>query len=147
METGEVFPGYLLCGAPKAGEVVFNTSHSGYEEIATDPSYFSQILVMTAPMQGNYGADDRVWESDKIWIKGFVALEIQLDTGEKSWWKKLAASHVPVLTHVDTRKLVLRLRKKGVVWGALVGQNSLSFGRDLIRETKRQPKDWTYIVF
>ena len=148
LETGEIFPGYLLCGAPQAGEVVFNTSHSGYEEIATDPSYFSQILVMTAPMQGNYGADDGVWESDKIWIKGFVSLEIQSDAGERSWREKLAASHVPLLTQVDTRKLVLRLREKGVVWGALVGlsENSLSFGRDLIRETKKQPKDWTYIV-
>ena len=56
----------------KAGEVVFNTSHSGYEEIATDPSYFSQIMVTTASMQGNYGIDDKVWESDQIFIRGFV---------------------------------------------------------------------------
>ena len=87
-------------------------------------------------------------ESDKIWIKGFVSLEIQSGVTEKSWQEKLAASHVPLLTQVDTRKLVLHLRDKGVVWGALVGlsENSLSFGRDLIRETKKQPKDWTYIV-
>lgn len=148
LETGEIFPGYLLCGAPEAGEVVFNTSHSGYEEIATDPSYFSQILVMTAPMQGNYGADDRVWESDKIWVKGFISLEIQSGATDRSWREKLAASHIPLLTHVDTRKLVLRLRDRGVVWGALVGlsDDSLSFGKNLIRETKKQSKDWAYIV-
>ena len=148
LETGEIFPGYLLCGAPQAGEVVFNTSHSGYEEIATDPSYFSQILVMTAPMQGNYGADDKVWESEKIWIKGFICLEMQSSKREQSWKEKLSACHIPLLTHLDTRKLVLRLRQGGTVWGALVelSDNSLSFGRNLIRETKKQPKDWTYIV-
>ena len=148
LETGEIFPGYLLCGAPQAGEVVFNTSHSGYEEMATDPSYFSQILVMTAPMQGNYGADDKVWESEKIWIKGFICLEMQSSKREKSWKKKLSACHIPLLTHLDTRKLVLRLRQGGTVWGALVelSDNSLFFGRKLIKETKKQPKDWTYIV-
>ena len=50
-------------GKPRAGEVVFNTSHSGYEEIATDPSYFGQIMVMTAPMQGNYGIERSAWET------------------------------------------------------------------------------------
>lgn len=148
LETGEIFPGYLLCGAPQAGEVVFNTSHSGYEEMATDPSYFSQILVMTAPMQGNYEADDKVWESEKIWIKGFVCLEMQSSERERSWREKLKAYHVPLLTHLDTRKLVLHIREKGVTWGALVelSENSLSLGRKLIKETKKQPKDWTYIV-
>ena len=148
LETGEIFPGFLLCGLPCAGEVVFNTSHSGYEEMATDPSYFSQILVMTAPMQGNYGADDTVWESEKIWIKGFVTLEIQSSSREQSWLNKLSACHVPILTGPDTRKLVLRLRDKGSTWGALVelSKNSLSFAKQLIREAKKQPKDWTYIV-
>ena len=174
LETGEVFRGRWLCGAPQAGETVFNTSHSGYEETATDPSYFSQILVMTAPMQGNYGADDSVWESDKIWIKGLVCVEMESGgapslrqqerkTGQASsfsspsddtasrlsgWKDKLAAHHIPVLEGADTRRLTLRLREGGAVWGALLpfSKNSLSLGRELIRETKKQPKDWTYIV-
>ena len=168
LETGEVFPGLWLCGAPQAGETVFNTSHSGYEETATDPSYFSQILVMTAPMQGNYGASDKVWESDKIWIKGLVCLEMESGappspqepkTASSSpppgaslrfsgWKEQLAAHHIPVLEGADTRRLTLRLREGGAVWGALLplSKNSLSLGRELIRETKKQPKDWTYIV-
>ena len=59
LEDGSIFKGESLLSQKnfpeKAGEVVFNTSHSGYEEIATDPSYMNQIVVMTAPMQGNYG--------------------------------------------------------------------------------------------
>ena len=58
LETGEVFEGLWMGGTARAGEVVFNTSHSGFEEMATDPSYFSQILVTSAPMQGNYGVED-----------------------------------------------------------------------------------------
>ena len=54
LESGEIYSGQWHGGQDSAGEVVFNTSHSGYEEIATDPSYYSQIVVMTAPMQGNY---------------------------------------------------------------------------------------------
>ncbi|MCB0410946.1 MAG: carbamoyl-phosphate synthase small subunit, partial [Bdellovibrionales bacterium] len=65
LESGEVFPGLWRGGPPSGGEVVFNTSHSGYEEMATDPSYFSQILVLTASMQGNYGASKEVWESSR----------------------------------------------------------------------------------
>ena len=64
LESGDLFEGKILSEQSeypdKAGEVVFNTSHSGYEEIATDPSYFSQIIVMTAPMQGNYGVNPKI---------------------------------------------------------------------------------------
>ena len=80
LESGEVFPG-LWQGddraLDRAGEVVFNTSHSGYEEIATDPSYLNQIIVLTAPQQGNYGENDEFWESERIWIDGFVCVELQ----------------------------------------------------------------------
>ena len=61
LETGETYEGKWHGGRPRVGEVVFNTSHAGYEEIATDPSYFSQIIVMTAPMQGNYGVSRDAW--------------------------------------------------------------------------------------
>ena len=56
LETGEIFEGTWVGGRECAGELVFNTGHAGYEEIATDPSYHQQIMVMTAPMQGNYGS-------------------------------------------------------------------------------------------
>ena len=80
LSDGTVLWGKGLGGANRmVGEVVFNTGHSGYEEMATDPSYFSQILVMTAPQQGNYGEDDLVWESDRLWIEGLRVGDEKLD--------------------------------------------------------------------
>ena len=126
LESGDCFSGLWQGeGAPeRAGEVVFNTSHSGYEEIATDPSYFHQIVVLTAPQMGNYGANDKVWESEKIWLEGFVCVEMQNSWREHSWREKLLKSGVPILTDVDTRKLVFKLRDFGTPWGALVRATS-----------------------
>lgn len=150
LETGEYFEGVWQGGTPQAGEVVFNTSHSGYEEMATDPSYFSQIMVMTAPQQGNYGVSDEVWESKNIWIRGFVCLEIQSSDSDQSWKNKLTQNKVPVMTGVDTRSLVLTLRNQGTVWGALVNSKSSTeakeAARSLIEKAKQQPKDWTQLV-
>ncbi len=117
LQTGEMFKGWFSGGEDRAGEVVFNTSHSGYEEIATDPSYFQQIMVMTAPQQGNYGESDTCWESGKIHLQALVCVE----TGSE-WRNKLCAYGVPVLTGVDTRSVVLCLREKGTVMGAVVHQ-------------------------
>ncbi len=150
LETGEIFSGRLFGGRERAGEVVFNTGHSGYEEMATDPSYFKQILVMTAPMQGNYGAYSEVWESRKIWIEGFVCLEAQNSLREHSWCEALAKAQVPMLTEIDTRKLVLRLRSQGTPWGAIVTASSkdeaLSKAKSLISESKAEDSDWVFRV-
>ena len=148
LETGEIFKGEWICGEPQAGEVVFNTSHHGYEEIATDPSYFSQILVTTAPLQGNYGADDAVWESERIWIRGFVCLEMQSRYLKNSWSEKLEKHNTPLLTQVNTRELVVRLRNEGVVWGALLPFSDKAFeqAKQLIEKAKQQPEDWTSLV-
>lgn len=133
----------------RAGEVVFNTTHSGYEEIATDPSYFTQIVVMTAPMQGNYGVDGKVWESSRLWIQGFVCVQMQNTPREHSWPDRLVEHQVPVLTNVDTRKLVLKLREQGTPWGALVcaaDQNEAQIkATKLIQETKKIDPDWVYL--
>jgi len=124
LESGEIFQGQWHGGESRIGEVVFNTSHSGYEEIATDPTYYKQIVVMTAPMQGNYGESDQVWESRKIWIEGFLCVQIQDSQANKGWLKKLTQAKVPILSDIDTRKLVLRLRSGGTSWGALVTADS-----------------------
>jgi carbamoyl-phosphate synthase small subunit len=153
LESGETFSG-LWQGqqgcADRAGEVVFNTSHSGYEEMATDPSYFSQILVLTAPMQGNYGENDAFWESERIWIDGFVCLEMQDSWRERSWRQKLGRYGVPILSDVDTRALTLKLRESGTPWGALVQaenkEQALEKARPLIAEKKKIEKDWAYLV-
>jgi carbamoyl-phosphate synthase small subunit len=130
--------------------VVFNTSHSGYEEIATDPSYFSQIVVLTAPQMGNYGENDDFWESERIWIDGFVCVEMQNSSRDSSWQTKLLSTGVPVLTDVDTRKLVFKLRDFGTPWGALVRgtdpAKALARARELIAEKKKLDRDWVHLV-
>jgi len=150
LESGAVFPGDFRGGEPKAGEVVFNTSHSGYEEMATDPSYFSQILVTTAPQQGNYGAHKDFWESRNIWIHGFVCLEIQNSERDSSWKQRLSDHKVPILSGVDTRSLTLFLRNQGTTWGAIVATTDLEKARiqaqKLISEAKKIPADWTQLV-
>lgn len=149
LESGEIYQGLWHGGDDRAGEVVFNTSHSGYEEIATDPSYFSQIVVMTTPMQGNYGVENEVWESRRIWIEGFICLEIQDSERDHAWKNRLTENKVPLLTEVDTRHLVMRLRK-GTVWGALVAAESSQMAvikaKEIIAQKKQLEKDWVYIA-
>lgn len=132
------------------GEVVFNTTHSGYEEIATDPSYYSQIMVMTNPMQGNYGVDKTVWESGQFWIKGFVCLQLQNSKLDSSWADRLCEHNIPILTNVDTRKLVLKLRQQGTPWGAIVKAENLMEAREkaakMIKDRKVGEMDWVHLV-
>ena len=150
LETGETFKGLFLGGTQRAGELVFNTSHSGYEEMATDPSYFNQILVMTAPMQGNYGADNQVWESKRIHIQGLICLEMQNSDRDSQWMDKLISYGVPILSGVDTRSLVLQLRTTGTVWSAVVCTSDSSSAKKhashLILSGKKMEKDWPFIV-
>lgn len=150
LESGEIYTGEWQGGTDRAGEVVFNTSHSGYEEIATDPSYFSQIVVMTAPMQGNYGIEDDVWESRQLWIDGFICLEIQDSERDQAWKKRLTENGIPLLTEIDTRMLALRLRQGGTPWGALVQAqdqaSALAKAQTLIAQKKTLDKDWVYIA-
>ncbi len=148
LESGSIYKGKWGGGLPRAGEVVFNTSHSGYEEIATDPSYFSQIVLMTAPMQGNYGVDREVWESRQIFLNGFIALKMRVGDGAQ-WSKRLSDFDVPSLTEIDTRKLTLELRSQGTPWGALVEAPDETAARTqakkLIEEQKRIETDWVHL--
>jgi carbamoyl-phosphate synthase small subunit len=146
LDSGETYEGLWHGGKARAGEVVFNTSHSGYEEIATDPSYYSQIMVMTAPMQGNYGVDNAVWESKKMWIDGFVSLEVQNSQRDSSWRDQLLKSDIPILSDLDTRRIVMRLRDLGTPWGALVPAANEAEARKLAVEMialkKKEDPDW-----
>ena len=150
LETGQIFSGRFRGGHERAGEVVFNTSHTGYEEMSTDPSYFSQILVTTAPQQGNYGVSDSFWESRRLWISGFVSLEIQQSARDSSWLKRLVQNDIPVLTDIDTRELILVLRAQGTTWGAIVSDEDLTEAKKkalkLIKEAKNLQSDWTQLV-
>ncbi|MES3038930.1 MAG: glutamine-hydrolyzing carbamoyl-phosphate synthase small subunit [Bdellovibrionota bacterium] len=150
LETKEVYEGISILGGSAVGEVVFNTSHSGYEEIATDPSYMNQIVVMTAPMQGNYGAHKEVWESRRVWIEGFICVQVQQSTRESTWIKRLQENKVPLIAEIDTRKLVMRLREGGTPWGAMVEaatpEQALEKGLKLISEKLHSEKDWVHLA-
>jgi len=148
LEDGQIYQGEWLGGKARAGEVIFNTSHNGYEEIATDPSYFGQIMVMTAPMQGNYGVDNAFWESAQLWIEGFIALDI--NKNDTTWIRRLDECGIPILNGVDTRELVFHLRDKGTLLGALVQADSEAEAKkqalELIKKHQGLDKDWCHTV-
>jgi carbamoyl-phosphate synthase small subunit len=127
LEDGTLFRGQIDAaeGLPAAAEVVFTTNMSGYQEVFTDPSYRGQIVVMTAPMIGNYGANDEDPESIKPQVSGVVVRELS-----KPWsnWRAdegligyLRNAQIPVLHGIDTRRLTRHLRTVGVLRG-VIGQ-------------------------
>ena len=131
------------------GEVVFNTSMMGYQEILTDPSYFQQIIVMTTPEMGNYGVHTDERESQKIWAQGLVCVELNrcLTAGRGNLSEELKKFEKPGLSNIDTRSLVLNLRSRGTSWGVLLtahdADQALKLSEKLIIERKSQvPKDW-----
>jgi carbamoyl-phosphate synthase small subunit len=105
------------------GEVVFNTAMSGYQEILTDPSYASQIVVMTQPHQGNYGVNGDDPESGRIWVAGFAVREASRRSSswraESSLQDYLADSGVPGIEGIDTRALTLHIRESGSMRAAI----------------------------
>ena len=124
LEDGTVFEG-ISFGAPaeRTGEVVFNTAITGYEEVFTDPSYSGQIVVLTNPQIGNYGANEQDKESARPFIEGLVVREF---SPLASNWRAgetaqqfLTKAGVPVISGIDTRALVLHLRSRGVMRGVL----------------------------
>jgi carbamoyl-phosphate synthase small subunit len=129
LEDGSVYAGESF-GAPMTatGEVVFNTSMTGYQEALTDPSYAGQLLVMTYPIQGNYGVNDRDDESRRIQVNAFIVREHCEAPSERMMTATLndylLERGVPGISGVDTRALTRRLRTAGVMMGALVQDGS-----------------------
>src|SRR5690348_9074819 len=124
LEDGRTFRGQGY-GAPGEcqGEVVFNTSLTGYQEIATDPSYAGQIVVLTNPQIGNYGTNQADNESAKPFIEGLIVREF---SAISSNWRSeqvtdeyMERYKVPVLAEIDTRALVRHLRDHGVMRGVI----------------------------
>jgi carbamoyl-phosphate synthase small subunit len=124
LEDGTVYEGEAL-GAPASavGEVVFNTSMTGYQEILTDPSYAGQIVVPTYPLIGNYGINGEDAESARIQVTGFVVRQWcdqpSHTLSEHTLHEYLAAQGVPGVSGVDTRALTRKLRTRGVMMGIL----------------------------
>jgi carbamoyl-phosphate synthase small subunit len=124
LEDGTVFSGTSF-GAKglKCGEVVFNTSMAGYQEILTDPSYHEQIVTMTYPLIGNYGTNKADWESRKIFASGFIVKE---NCDYPSNWRNadslsdyLKANNIVGLEGIDTRALVKHIREAGAMRGVI----------------------------
>ena len=124
LEDGSIFEGTSF-GAPveRTGEVVFNTAITGYQEIFTDPSYCGQIVVLTNPQIGNYGANQADCEAASPYIEGLVVREIS--PVASNWRADDKAEHflarygIPVIADVDTRRLVRLLRDRGALRGVI----------------------------
>jgi carbamoyl-phosphate synthase small subunit len=124
LEDGRIFRGRGHGASGKRfGEVVFNTSLSGYQEILTDPSYAGQIVILTYPHIGNYGTNSLDSESPQPFAEGLVVRE--LSQVASNWRSEEEISHylahygVPIISDIDTRALVLHLRKFGAMRGVL----------------------------
>ncbi|MDA1052655.1 MAG: glutamine-hydrolyzing carbamoyl-phosphate synthase small subunit [Planctomycetota bacterium] len=161
LEDGTVFTGDAFGATGEVdGEVVFNTSMTGYQEILTDPSYRGQIVTMTYPEIGNYGVNVEDVESGKPHLAGFIVRENSRIASNFRCHGKLdeylARHGVVALAGIDTRALVRRIRISGAMKGVLstIDLNDASLvekakaspglvGRDLVREVlPDQPRDW-----
>jgi carbamoyl-phosphate synthase small subunit len=152
LEDGSRFDGELV-GAPleSVGEVVFNTSMSGYQEAVSDPSYRGQIIVFTYPLIGNYGVSAQSMESDRVHARAVVMREgvdrEDAAQAEAGWLTWLGDAGIAAVSGVDTRALVRHIRDKGAMRGgvfpgelsenqamARVQAEPSMNGRDLARE-------------
>jgi carbamoyl-phosphate synthase small subunit len=128
LEDGSIFPGVAF-GAPLAsgGDLVVNTSQTGYQEVCTDPSYAGQVVVMTYPLIGNYGrlvADD---QSIRPWLRGLIvanATAAMLDDA-RQLAALLRGAGIPALGGVDTRALARHLRASGSLRGIIMAPGEL----------------------
>jgi carbamoyl-phosphate synthase small subunit len=137
LADGTTFEGFAAgLPADASGEVVFNTSMFGYQEMLSDPSYAGQILVLTAPHVGNVGVNDDDRESTKVWAQGLIVPDLSL---VPSNWRatgglldRLSAEGIPVGWGFDTRAIVLHLRSAGALPGVLACGDGLD--PDALRE-------------
>ncbi len=165
LEDGTVFTGESFgAEGERSGEIVFNTSMSGYQEILTDPSYKGQIVTMTYPHIGNYGVNEEDFESAKPWVEGFVAREFtatpsnhRATMGIGEFFRR----HGIVAIHgIDTRAVTRKLRIEGSLNGVLsttdLDDASLvakakaipkMSGQDLVKNvTSDRPRHWKEFV-
>ncbi len=121
------------------GELVFNTSMSGYQEALTDPSYAGQILTFCYPLQGNYGINSDDWESEKVHVRAVVAREVCEDgsyshyRAKQSYGQYLKSHNIPGISEVDTRAIVRRVRESGVM-PAIISPIDADFSPEYLQE-------------
>lgn len=127
LEDGTVFQGKGFGATGEIiGEVVFTTAMTGYQETLTDPSFYGQLITQTFPLMGNYGLNEEDVESHKCWAKGYIVREwCEYPSNFRSEWDLntyLKKQGVVGICGIDTRALTKRLRKCGVMNGAIVGE-------------------------
>lgn len=142
LEDGSVYEGSSF-GAEDTtyGEVVFDTSMTGYQEMLTDPSFAGQILVPTYPLMGNYGINETDFESKQVQVRGFVVREY---CPMPSHWQSQKTLHeflqfngVPGVSGVDTRALTRRLRSAGVMMGIITSEMT---PEEALKQLKKLPR-------
>jgi carbamoyl-phosphate synthase small subunit len=163
LEDGRVFPCRSFTGPGEAkGEIVFNTSMTGYQEILTDPSYYGQMVTMTYPLIGNYGVCPEDVESDRVQVAAFIVKEYQDYPSNYRSRGTLAdyliKSHVLGIEDLDTRALTRHIRKSGAM-RAMISTSDLApdslvqrarqipsmLGSDLVgKVTTKKPYFWKY---
>ena len=138
LADGTVFSGRAFGARGRAhGEVVFTTAMTGYQEALTDPSFAGQVLVMTYPLIGNYGVNDRDVESRAIQVRAFV---VRQDCDQPSHWLSegtiddyLKANDIVGISGIDTRALTRKLRSVGVMMGMVTSVDSSADALALLR--------------
>jgi carbamoyl-phosphate synthase small subunit len=149
LEDGSVYEGDAFGAEDNAyGEVVFNTSMTGYQEMLTDPSYAGQILVPTYPMIGNYGINESDFESKQIQVRGFVVREY---CPQPSHWQSTVTLHkflqdngIPGISGIDTRALTRHIRSLGTMMGIITSEMT---AEEALKELKNLPRyDFTDFV-
>lgn len=142
LEDGREFTGISFGADGEAfGEMVFNTSMSGYQEILTDPSYAGQIVAMTYPLIGNYGTNADDVESRRPWAEGFVVREASRIASNfrstMSLQDYLKANNIVGIEHIDTRALVRHIRDKGAM---RAGLSTISNAVELLEKVRSAPE-------
>ncbi len=142
LEDGKIYKGESFGAAgERSGEVVFNTSMTGYQEILTDPSYKGQIVTMTYPLIGNYGVNDEDVESRKPFVEGFVVKECSKIASnwrsKKSLGDYLKANEIIGIEGIDTRDLTLHIRQAGAMKAVISTVDPDESG--LVRKAKAAP--------
>ena len=133
LEDGSVFHGQAIGATGQSvGEVVFNTTMTGYQEILTDPSYCRQIVTLTYPQIGNTGVTPEDEESDQVWASGLIIR--QVPRRASNWRERgtlqdyLEAQNTVAIADVDTRRLTRLLREKGALAGCILADESAATG-------------------
>lgn len=125
LEDGSVFKGISIGAAGRSsGEVVFNTSLTGYQEILTDPSYAQQMVTLTYPHIGNTGVNSEDEESSKVWVNGLIIRDLPLISSnwrsQETLSSYLTRHEIVAIADIDTRRLTRLLREKGALNGAII---------------------------